>query len=235
MRKLLIVLMAILTISVMGCKKEKLITLSTTSTTLHKGETYWISAKCDNPITYSSANEYYATVSAFGTITANYVGQTTIRLKSEDDNRSFSVTIAPRSNLYPKPNITFGETKDSVISKYGTPITTNSGNIRYDNYSTNAPFLVVLLDNNGCVSAYGVAVKSAYTSELADFLGERYEMIGYDGDVFYYRNGLSASTSTMAVVLQLQNVNYWLVAYMPYDSRGEIDKTDMDRLLKTLE
>jgi hypothetical protein len=95
--------------------------------------------------------------------------------------------------------------------------------------------LVVTLDNNNCVKAYGVGVKSTYTSELADFLGERYATIGYDGDVYYYRNGLSASSATMAVALQLQNVNYWLVAYMPYDSKGDIDKTTVDSLLKMFE
>lgn len=234
MRKFSIVLLAIIAISFVGCKKEKLITLSTTATTLHHGETYQISAQCDNPITYTSSNEYYAKVSSLGKITAQYVGKTTIRLKSEDDTRTFTVNVAPKSNLYPEPNIKFGESKSSVISKYGTPTTTNSG-IGYNDYSPNAPILLVTLDNNDCVTSYGLAVKSAFTSELSDFLGERYEIIGYDDDVFYYRNGLNASSSTMAVALTLYNVSYWLVAYMPYDNRGEIDKTDMDALLKTLE
>ena len=66
MRKLLFVLMAMLTITFTGCKKEKLITLTTTSTTLYHGETYQISAECENPITYSSANEYHAKVSSSG-------------------------------------------------------------------------------------------------------------------------------------------------------------------------
>lgn len=235
MRKLSFVLMVMLAISFTGCKKEKLITLSPTSTTLHHGETYQISAQCDNPITYSSANEYHAKVSSSGKITAQYVGKTTIRLSSEDDNRVFTVTVSPQSNLYPEPNIRFGEEKSSVVSKYGTPNSTNNGSIGYNNYSINAPILLVLLDDNDCVTSYGVGVKSAYTTELADFLGERYDVIGYDDDVFYYRNGLNASTSTMAIALTLQNVNYWLVAYLPYDSRGDIDKNAIYSLLKTIQ
>ena len=234
MRRITIVLIAAIAISFMGCNKEKLITLSTTSTTLHHGETYQIPAECENPITYSSANQYHAKVSSSGLVTAQYVGKTTIRLESEDDSKTFTVTVSPKSQLYPEPNIRFGETKSSVISKYGTPTTTNSG-IGYNNYSTNAPILLVTLDGNDCVTGYALAVKSAYTSELADFLGERYATIGYDDDVSYYRNGLSASTSTMAVALTLYNVNYWLVAYLPYDSKGDINKIDMDALLKMLE
>lgn len=217
----------------MGCKKEKLITLLTTSTTLHHGEIYQISAQCDNPITYTSSNQYYAKVTSYGKITAQYVGTTTISLESEDDFKTFTVTVSPKSSLYPKPNIKFGETKSSVISKYGTPTYTDSG-IAYNNYSTNAPILLVLLDNNDRVTSYGVGVKSAYTSELADYLGERYAIIGHDGDVFYYRNGLSASTSTMAVALTLYNVNYWLVAYMPYNSRGGND-LDISAFVKMIE
>lgn len=223
MRKLSFVLMVVLAISFMGCKKEKLITLSTTSTTLHHGETYQISAQCDNPISYTSANEYYAKVSSFGKITAQYVGKTTIRLASEEDNRVFTVTVAPEYNLYPEPDIRFGETKASIISKLGTPDATTGGGIGYNNYSNAAPILMVLLDNNDCVQGYSVFVKTNYTSTLSNFLGERYVFLGYGDDTFMYQNGLTESTATKYIASRYYNTNYWWVVYGKINSKNEID------------
>ncbi|MBQ5958416.1 MAG: Ig-like domain-containing protein [Bacteroidales bacterium] len=68
----------------MSCNKEKLITLTESSATLHHGETYQINAECENPILFSSENEYHAKVSSSGLVTANYIGNTTITLQSEN-------------------------------------------------------------------------------------------------------------------------------------------------------
>lgn len=235
MRKLSFILMVILAVSFTGCKKEKLITLPMTSTTLHHGETYQIAAECENPITYTSANEYYAKVSSFGKITAQYVGRTTIRLASEDDNRVFTVTVAPESNLYPEPNIRFGETKNSVISKLGTPDSTTDSGIGYNDYSPNAPMLLVMLDDNDCVEDYAVIVKTAYSSELSTFLSERYKFIGYSDGLFGYMNGLETESATMLIGSKLYNTSYWITLYMPNDSKSGVEEVRIEKLLKTLE
>jgi hypothetical protein len=236
MRKLSIVLMAFLAISVIGCKKEKLITLSETLTTLHHGETYQISAQCEDSITYSSANEYYAKVSSSGVITAQYVGSTTIALRSEEDAKTFTVTVAPKSNLYPEPNIRFGETKNSIISKFGTPDSSTDTSVGYIDYSTNAPGLLVMFDENDCVKDYAVIVKTTYSSELGTFLSERYYFIGYSDGLSAYMNALTTTSATMLVGSKLYNVSYWITLYMPNDgSRREIDDIGMMALLKALE
>ena len=213
MKKISAILLLIMAVAFTGCNKERLITLSTTSTTLHHGETYKISAQCDDPITYTSSNEYYAKVSSLGKITAQYVGKTTISLKSEDDNRIFTVTIAPEYNLYPEPNINIGETKSSVISKLGTPDAITDGGIGYNNYSDAAPILMVLLDNNDRVQGYSVFVKTIYSSTLSSFLGERYVFLGYSDDTFMYTNGLTESTATKYIASRYYNTNYWWVIY----------------------
>ena len=234
MRKLSIVIMAVLAISITGCKKEKLITLSETSTMLHHGETYQISAQCENPINDLSANEYHAKVSSSGVITAQYVGSTTISLQSEEDAKTFIVTVAPKSNLYVEPTISFGETKSSVISKLGTPDATTDGGIAYRDYSTAVEMLLVLLDDYDKVKAYGVVVKSSYTSELSDFLDERYDYVGYSNEIFVYRNALTNTETTMIVGLKLYNVNYWMVVYAPSDNKSVFEKDSIDALLKIL-
>lgn len=228
--------MAVLAITFAGCKKERLITLSTTSTTLHHGETFQIPAQCENPITYSSANEYHAKVSSSGLVTANYVGSTTISLLSEEDNKTFTVTVTPKSNLYPEPNIRFGETKSSVLSKYGDPDSSTDETIGYIEYSTNAPGLLVLFDENDCVKDYAVIVKTAFSSELGTFLSERYFFVGYSDGLAAYMNALTTEAATMAVGSKLYNTSYWITLYMPYGgSKKEIDSTGMEALLKALE
>lgn len=226
MKKLPILLLAFMSIVFVSCNKEKLITLSNTTTTLHHGDTYQISAQCENPITYSSANEYHAKVSNTGLVTAQYVGRTTISLNSEDDNKSFTVIVSPTSNLYQEPNISFGDTRSTVISRLGTPDATMDNSIAYNDYSNAAQMLIVTFKNDR-VDYYGVVVKSAYSSELATFLGERYDFIGYSDDIFLYRNGLTENTTTMYVGMTLYNLNYWMLLYMSTDSmksHNELDK-----------
>ncbi len=235
MRKLSFILMVVLAVSFTGCKKEKLITLPMTSTTLHHGETYQIAAECENPITYSSANEYHAKVSSSGLVTAKFVGNTIVTLQSEEDTKTFSVTVSPMSNLYAEPNISFGETKNSVISKLGTPDATTDDGLGYNNYSSAAQMLLVLLDEHDKVKGYGVIVKSSYTSELSDFLGERYDYVGYSNEIFVYRNALTNAETTMVVGMQLYNVNYWMVVYAPYDSKDNLNIASFDELMKMLE
>lgn len=237
MKKLSLVLVAILAIVLMGCskdKKVKLITLSTSSTTMHHGDTYQITAQCDDAISYTSNNEYHASVTNQGLITANYVGNTTIKLSSNEDTKTFNVTVAAESNLYPEPNISFGESKSSVISKLGTPDTSTETGIGYTSYSLNAPKLAILFDENNCVKSYGILVYSSFTSQLSTFLTERYVYVGYANDIFMYMNGLTISSATIIVGLELYNTNYWMAVYVPNSSKSEINHTELKSLINTL-
>lgn len=217
MKKLSVVMMAILAIAFMGCNKGKLITLSETSATLHHGETYQIDAKCENPITYTSADEYYASVSETGLITANFIGSTTIALQSEEDSKTFSVTVDPRSDLYTEPNILFGETKEAVIGKLGTPAVDQGDAIAYSNYAPNAPILVVMFEDN-CVEYYGVYVNPDYGDELNNvFLAERYYFIGTEDGINIFADGTTAETVTMIVGTELDEDGDWIAIYMAYE------------------
>lgn len=234
MRQLSFVLFAVLCFAITSCTKEKTITLSDTSITLHHGETHQIPAQCDNPITYTSANEYHAKVSSTGLITAQYVGSTTIRLSSDDDTKNFNVTVAPQSNLYPEPNIRMGATRSSVISSLGTPDYTDANSIGYTSYSTNASFLIVLFDNSNCVKSYAVVVGTSHTNSLRTFLGERYVYVGTSGGTTFYRNGLTPSSSTLAIGMEVYDLSYWMVAYLPYNGK-ENNMAAIRSILKTIE
>ena len=219
MKKFIVFVMAISVFMFSSCNKPKLITLAQTSKTMHYGETYVIHAECENPISYSSNDEYHAKVTSSGKITAQYVGNTTIRLTSEDDTKTFSVVVEPEYNTYPEPRIKFGDTKSSVISKLGEPDYIDADGIGYTNYSSKAPILAILFDDNEKVESYGILVKTAFSSELASFLGERYVYVGETDDFLAFTNGLTAEKKTMFIGLELYNVNYWMVAYAPYNNK----------------
>lgn len=204
-----------------SCDKEHYITLSQSSTTMYHGQTQQVPAQCKDPINYSSNNEYVAIVSPSGMITAQYVGQAVIRLTSTNDNKTYNVKVAPKYNLYPEPNITFGETKSSVISKYGNPDGQTSNTIVYSNYSTKALYLIVSFDANNRVKYYGVVVSKDYTTELSNFLSERYKYVSYSDGVYLYMNALTTGAATMAVSYGTFSGynNSWLVAYMSSPSK----------------
>jgi hypothetical protein len=234
MQKYSIFLLAVLCLAFSNCTKEKLITLSATSVSLHRGETYQIPAQCDDPITYTSWDEYHAKVSASGLVRAQYVGSTSIRLSSNDDTKNFGVTVSPQSNLYPEPNIRFGESKNSVISRLGVPDVSNADGIGYSDYSANAPALIVLFDSNNCVKVYSLMVKSICSSELGTFLGERYVFVSSSNDAFLFINKLSASAATMMICSELYDINYWMVMYAPYNSKDTSDFSAMKTLIKAV-
>jgi hypothetical protein len=120
--------------------------------------------------------------------------------------------------VYPEPNVKFGDSRSSVIANFGSPDTQSSTGIGYANYSNAAPMLVFLFDSSDKLTGYSLLIKSAYSSTLADFLLERYMVIGESGGTFVFINGLDKSTTTMSIGLSLYDIFYWQVIYIPYTS-----------------
>ena len=217
MKKLSLVLVALLAFSFVGCQEwfdipepepepveEAMIMLEETSATLHYGETYQINAECENPITYSSENEYHATVSEEGLVTASFVGATTITLASEFDTKTFEVTVEPVSNLYPEPEIEFGESRESIIERFGEPDAEVEGAIAYGSYSENSTMLMVMFDEDDLVQYYAVIFDVEYSDELDTFLSERYLFAQEEDGIKVYINALDVNEATMFVGSQME-------------------------------
>ena len=255
MKKLSLVLMAVLAFTFVGCEgwldipdpepepdpepdpiEETLITLEETSTTLNSGETYQINAECEFPITYSSENEYVAAVSEDGMVTANFVGTTNILLETEGDSQAFEVTVAPVSDLYPEPEIQFGETKEAIIERFGTPGAETENSIGFAGYSENTNFLMVTFTEDDLVDYYVVVLNVEYAEELDTFLGERYLYLEEMDGVKAYINALDESEATMYVGSKLQE-EYLMALYMAAEDGGGDggeDKAMNSRILEVL-
>lgn len=220
-----IALMAIVVL-MSSCKKDSAsdkntITLSQNSVTLYHNDTYQIDATCKDNIAYSSHNEYVASVSNSGFVTAQYVGETNVSLKSNEDSKTFKVTVAPKSNLYPEPNIKVGESIASVLQKY--PNAEIDDDFLFVNEYSPTTVLYIMLDDNRCVKYYGVMMEGKYLSELSTFIRERYKFLGVEDGVYVFINGLNENTATM-VIGYTSDEEMCVVMYMSLYGKGSDTK-----------
>jgi len=216
MKKL--ILLTLMVAALWSCKKDEpdLIKLSIIEKTLNHDDEYQIEAESRSPITYTIENEYHGKVSETGLVTARFVGQTDITLTNVEDTKSFKLIVAPTINLYPEPDVNYGMTKNEIITKFGTPYGTTSAVIGYDNYSSKAPQLLFLFDENDKLMAYSLYVKIAYVSDLLSFLEERYLLIDVNTKEYTtaFINGLTRETATLAIGTELYDLSYYMVIYI---------------------
>lgn len=250
MKKLSLILLAILTVAFIGCKKDddnnngggsssSTISLQESSKTLHHGDTYEIKAVCENPITYTSENNYIAEVNEHGLVHANYVGITNIILEDTVSSLQFKVTVAAESNLYTLPNINFGETRSTIISRFGNPVYEDEDGAAFDKETTTTIGFIVTFDETNKVIAYSMVVKSGYGHELSNvFIPERYVYLGQVDIYKYYMDAFDVNEADVLVgVAQESNTGYWMAAYMdrdyfPYAKNPKLDA--MQNLVKKL-
>ena len=224
-----------------GCKKEKTISLNVLSKSIAVKETYAIPAKCDGPITYKSMNEYAAQVTQDGLLTGrHYTGKTTqIVLTSEDDTKSFTVEVAPRSTLYTEPRFDFGHPRSTYSP--GLTLVQSSDNANLYNFSVGGEgtYLMVMFDAADKVSGYSILVPIRMKSQLEVFLEDRYEYVGLSDDGYnLYINALKAADATMIVGIDYFSSSgwtYWLADYIPYSNKGKGDGSDAEDIRKCLE
>lgn len=222
----------------MGCSSDNdndnadKIVLNTSDLTMYYDDEIQIDAKSDSKISYSSQNEYYASVSDGGVIKAGRVGETRIALTNGKDTKSLKVTIRAKRDLYPEPNIEFGISRSDLIKKLGTPDNETVDGIGYYNYSINAPQVAYLFDSNDQLRSSAVLVNSTQSSSLGSFLAERYLSIGSKDYTFFYINSLLSQKPTMGVGATLSNINYWMVLYMPFSDTQEKNTFNSDSEMK---
>ena len=223
----------------MSCSKEDSneISLSESSVTLHFGDEYQIVASSETDITYKVKDDYHATVTGTGFVTARYIGETDITLNNEEDTKVFKLTVAATKNLYPEPDVEYDMSKNSVIQKFGTPGATADDAIGYYNYSSKAPMLMFLFDSNDRLIAYGVLVEIGYASDLVEFLLERYPFIEEDteDELLWFTNGLTEETATMFICSGLFDSANLLVAYYYIDALAESTSLKSTKTLDNLD
>ena len=210
MKKIALAIIALATLA--SCNNGK-IKIKNDSLSMYHLEEEQIIAESKMPISYTSENEFNASVDDEGLVTAHCIGETKIKLSTDDDVKYVDVKVKPKHNLYIIPDISFGENRESVISKLGEPDSENSnGVISYNNYCLVGITMMISFEN-GKMDSFAFVIPSSYYSRLTDFLAERYMTVGTSNGVIYLVDAISPSSATYYIGVSYYSGNY-VVLYM---------------------
>lgn len=180
---------------------DAMVITSSKEINLHKGEQSQIEVVSNEPVRYGSMDEYHAVVDESGLVTANYVGETMIGVKSGSGQDFVTVNVVPVSSLLVEPyHSDFTIRRDVVEKMYG------------DGYSVVDDGIVYNLEEMGASASFGFYFAGTkevlYRSEVVlkpgtdmvsveQFLAERYKAV--DGEEGKYQNTLDGGAGTVFV------------------------------------
>ncbi len=186
-----------------------------TSIILHKGETSVVSNQESGQI--KSENDFIASVTKQGVVTANHVGET----KLVCGNEMCAIKVEAKYNLYSDPCLEFGTaTKTRVKSMVKSQLIREEAKALL--YKENEETAITYkFDTDGKLDGVLVIFKhnniSSKATELANFMKERYEPISISSTSSYFKNSYSKNYD-MVVCVDLQVPGYYGAAqilYMP--------------------
>lgn len=214
MKKSSLLIIVILCVLCSGCFKQP-IKLPDYEISLYKDKSYMIPAPAHSHYEYHSLNKFCASVSTDGLILANHVGETDILVSNNYDEKKIHVTVEPTYMLYTEPYINFGENRNAIKARYGTPYQENA-NAAIFPYKREGFALMVTFDQNNQVVSYVVVVPNNYYTDLALFLFERYELDRTgSNNTSYFMNAYSVDEASLFVTVLPYNANLWFVIYEP--------------------
>lgn len=145
--------------------------LTKTSYSLKSDSSTSIEGNIPSSAVWDSQNEFVAT--AIGrNLSSHFVGSTYLQW----NGNTIKVDVKPRYNLYDEPDMSWGTSLNTIISRYGTPDKESGNMILYETGNKAVPYELYQFRNNSLI-ACGVVAHLEYGSSLVDFLGER--------DLFY--------------------------------------------------
>lgn len=219
MKKFLPALLFCITIFV-SCEenepKPQELEVSTSKISLNSGGNESILATSDFDILYESENEFHATVTSQGEVTAVKVGSTNIIVTSNSKVESVEVEVLPLYNTYPTPIIDWSMTVNKIISVIGQPDAISDGVLGYGEYSPKAPVVMYKFDENEKLSSTAVMVNTEYSSELGSFMEERYQYAGESDGFFIFADALEPSRAKLIVAASQYDTDFWMVIYTPF-------------------
>jgi hypothetical protein len=202
-----------------SCKKNDAnLKLETRYLLLNISDTAQVKASGPQKIEYYSSNDYVASVSETGLVTARKVGECRIVVTSGDEILGFNC-IVQSSNFYiyySQPKLFFGSSREEVKNQIGHVMFETSNAIVFYECAD----FVYLFDSEDRMEGVYFTEWVSDSVELLQFLNERYVEIeplpGFDKT---FINAFDKSDATIAISLHTPFYFYeWAVLYTPYKS-----------------
>ena len=152
--------------------------LTKTSYSLKSDSSTSIEGNIPSSAVWDSQNEFVATAAGCN-LSSHFVGSTYLQW----NGNNIKVDVKPRYNLYDEPDMSWGSSLNTIISRYGTPDNESGNMILYETGNKAVPYELYQFSNNSLV-ACGVVVHLEYGSSLVDFIGER--CLFYSVDSYNY-------------------------------------------------
>lgn len=201
-----------------GCNgiSEKIeLEVSPTEVVVYAEGTQQIQTNVDDA-TFSSEDNYYASVDDSGLVTGNKVGVTNILVQSAYGSATIPISIMPRYDLYPDLDFFVGKGLYYISSAFGDGYEHSKSSKGEDLYvyrdiSSYVDFVGFTLSNDVC-SGIVVAVPTKNTSMLTKHLIERYNVAGMQNGYYYFTNW----NKGVAIALTVYTASTIAVIYTKY-------------------
>lgn len=198
-----------------SCTKENTKTLEVTpnSIAVYSDGTKQLTTNVDDA-SFSSNDDYYATVTSSGLVTGERVGETEIIVKSSAGTVKVPITILNKYSLYPDVDGLIGKSTTSMTRLFGSNFklsTSSSGDLMYGYTNpTNYVDGIVFSVNGSKINSIGVIVSTSYTSMLTKHLLERYMVAGMQNDMYFFLN----HDENVIIGFEVYSYQYLMVIYM---------------------
>jgi hypothetical protein len=228
MRKLYLFLF--LAVCAVSCSKdddkaaEPAVVLSDSDLKLHYDDTHQFTlTQGTTPVMattfkWTSSDTIVGKVDQSGKFAGRRIGQTTIKAVSTDGKTTLQskVTIDPYSTLCVEPVLDFKATQAAVKAKEKrTVLAEDTSVLGYQGENAKLRGVLYLFEKNALQTSVLLFTETnAIAEEAADFLQERYEYVGQDGEVFILTDGKVALGFTQDETLGLAAI------YLPFSESG---------------
>lgn len=226
-RRLIFMLLAILSVATIfsSCKKDddkdEQFTIDKQAITLvHDGTETIVASEA---ATWSSDNEFVATVDDKGVITGNHIGEAIITATAKGKLQNVKVTVKAKYNTITEPIMDFSLTREQV-KEQATGILSQeneSGLSYFINSSKSQLNMYIFEETTGKLkqSAWGAySLTEVSPSDLVGFLVERYQPVTMEDGYYFFINSNKLESATMYVTFTANKGNL-MVLYSSYNNR----------------
>ena len=222
-----IVMVAMLSVGFASCSSDDDddSQIDTSPITLYAGDKTMV----QGATSVESENKFVVWVNEDKSVEGFHVGETFIKVNGKS---RIPVTVKGKYNTYEAPVTEWGCNQAFVKSqqKQGTLSSkSDATSLIYDNVGRAERMLYSF--ENGKLKSVGTVVSTAYTSEFAGYMSERFFMLPYEKDNDTYFIGIDALEVEKAktyAMLQVYNYKYLVAIYMSASEASRSSKTKVN-------